>query len=148
MSISKDNNAVKNPIPPAELERTQTFTKPSEFNRSESQNEGFRRNSTFSRMYTFDESGKNVHIINRSLSNMVEPMNALTRTMSNVGQHFDPDLEMTKNLISDLNKHASTGNEGDVPEPPSFARHVEFWKMFLLNGVVACIMGVIGAGYN
>ena len=135
MSVAKD---MKNPIllggGGSEFDRTQTFTRPSDFRRNDSE-AGFRRNSTFSRMYTFDGQGKPEHVLNRTLSNMayLDPVNLLTRTMSSVGQTFDPDGEMTKNLLSNINKAAEDGHEGDVPEPPAFARKIEFWKMMLLN---------------
>jgi hypothetical protein len=120
------------------LERTETSTGGGYETRTTFA-EGYGRKSTFSRAFTFDGDA-----IRQS---MAQPFTGLTRTLTEVGQRFDPDAQFTKAVIKEYVKHAESGIQGDVPLPPGFARKSEFWKILLLSGTVACFMGVAAAGF-
>ncbi len=78
---------------------------------------------------------------------MAQPFSGITRTLTQVGERFDPDAQFTKAVIQEYVKHAESGNLGDVPLPPGFARKTEFWKVIMLSGAMACFMGLAGAGF-
>ncbi len=101
--------------------------------------EGYARKSTFSRAFTFDAEA-----VQKSLA---QPFTGLTRTLTEVGNRFDPDAQFTKAVIKEYVKHRESGFQGDVPLPPGFARKSEFWKVIFLSGCVACFMGLAAAGF-
>ncbi len=120
------------------LDRTETFTGGSYETRTTFA-EGYGRKSTFTRAFTFDGDA-----IRQS---MAQPFSGLTRTLTEVGQRFDPDAQFTKAVIKEFVKHRESGIQGDVPLPPGFARKSQFWKIVFLAGSVACFMGLAAAGF-
>lgn len=97
------------------------------------------RKNTFSRAFTFDGEA-----IRNQIS---QPFSGLTRTLTEVGQRFDPDAQFTKAVIAEYTVHAASGNDGDMPLPPGFANKGDFWRMIFLVSIVACLMGLISAAF-
>lgn len=97
------------------------------------------RKNTFSRAFTFDGEALRAAV--------QQPFSGLTRTLTEVGNRFDPDAQFTKAVIKEYVKHAESGNDGDLPLPPGFARKPAFWKMIFLSGLVAAFMGVASAAF-
>jgi hypothetical protein len=100
--------------------------------------EDFVRRSTFSRTLTF--SPETYHRA------VVQPLEGLQRTFTEIGNRIDPDAQYTNALIDQYQKHAE-GNEGDLPLQTGFARKLKFWKVILLLCVVASFMGLVAAGF-
>lgn len=98
----------------------------------------FVRRSTFSRTLTF--SPETYHRA------VVQPLEGLQRTFTEIGNRIDPDAQYTNALIDQYQKH-SEGNEGDLPLQTGFARKAKFWKMVLLLTVLASFMGLVAAGF-
>ncbi len=121
------------------LEKTETSTDGGGYDTRTTFAVGYSRKSTFSHAFTFDGDA-----IRQS---MAQPIAGLSRTLTEVGQRFDPDAQFTKAVIKEYVKHSESGIQGDVPLPPGFARKSEFWKVLLLSGAVASFMGVAAAGF-
>ncbi len=100
---------------------------------------GDARRSSLSRAFTFDGAA-----IRQTVS---QPFEGLTRTLTEVGNRFDPDAKFTKAVISDYKRVAEEGNEGDIPLPPGFARKYKFWKLIFFGALVATFMGVASAAF-
>ena len=100
--------------------------------------DSFVRRSTFSRTLTF--SPETYHRA------VVQPLEGLQRTFTELGNRIDPDAQYTNALIDQYQKH-SEGNEGDLPLQTGFARKAKFWKVVLLLTVVASFMGLVAAGF-
>lgn len=98
----------------------------------------FVRRSTFSRTLTF--SPETYHRA------VVQPLEGLQRTFTEIGNRIDPDAQYTNALIDQYQKH-SQGNEGDLPLQTGFARKLKFWKVALLLTVIASFMGLVAAGF-
>ena len=75
--------------------------------------DSFVRRSTFSRTLTF--SPETYHRA------VVQPLEGLQRTFTELGNRIDPDAQYTNALIDQYQKH-SEGNEGDLPLQTGFAR--------------------------
>ncbi|RYH19910.1 hypothetical protein EON65_25295 [archaeon] len=115
--------------PTAELDRKTTFA-----------NEpGFARKSTFTRAFTFD----NAYI----RDGIQQPIDKLTRTITDIAERFDPDAKFTKAVISDYTQVANEGNEGDIPFPEPFANTFNFWKVTFLTVLLAILMGILSAAF-
>lgn len=97
------------------------------------------RKNTFSRAFTFD--GDAIR------SQISQPFSGLARTLTEVGNRFDPDAQFTKAVISEYRVHAQTGNEGDMPLPPGFANKADFWRLLFLVAIVSCFMGLVSAAF-
>lgn len=98
----------------------------------------FVRRSTFSRTLTF--SPETYHRA------VVQPLEGLQRTFTEIGNRIDPDAQYTNALIDQYQKH-SEGNEGDLPLQTGFARKAKFWKVILLLCVLSSFMGLVAAGF-
>lgn len=100
--------------------------------------EDFVRRSTFSRTLTF--SPETYHRA------VVQPLEGLQRTFTEIGNRIDPDAQYTNALIDQYQKN-SEGNEGDLPLQTGFARKAKFWKVILLLTVLSSFMGLVAAGF-
>lgn len=101
--------------------------------------DGIARKSTFSRAFTFD--GAYIR------DGLAQPIDAISRTLTEVGHRFDPDAKFTKSVIADYTKVSSEGNEGDIPFPEGFCNTYPFIQIIFWVGIVACIMGIMAAGF-
>eukprot|EP01033_Poteriospumella_lacustris_P006619 gene6619-4769_t len=107
----------------ANLERVNTFA-----------DEGINRQYTFSRAFTFDGAAIQRHVS--------QPFEGLARTLTSVGNRFDPDAKFTNNLLEEINTVSHRGNEGDLPISPGFARTKKFWRLIFYTVLVASFMAV------
>jgi hypothetical protein len=98
----------------------------------------FVRRSTFSRTLTF--SPETYHRA------VVQPLEGLQRTFTEIGNRIDPDAQYTNALIDQYQKH-SEGNEGDLPLQTGFARKKKFWKVIVLLTIISSFMGLVAAGF-
>jgi hypothetical protein len=110
-----------------------------EYDRKTTFAEGIARKQTFSRAFTFDGA----HI----RDGIAQPIAGLTRTLTEVGNRFDPDAKFTRALIADYAHVAKEGNEGDIPFPDGFANTLIFWKVIFYTVCVAILMAVVAAGF-
>lgn len=97
------------------------------------------RTYTFSRAFTFDGAALQRHVS--------QPFEGLARTITTVGQRFDPDAQFTNAVIADLKTINAKGNEGDVPVSPGFARTWVFWKVIVFTAALSAFMGVATAAF-
>jgi hypothetical protein len=100
--------------------------------------EEFVRRTTFSRTLTFTPEAYQRAI--------VQPLEGLQRTFTEIGNRLDPDAQYTNALIDQYQKNNS-GNEGDLPLQTGFARKSKFWKVVLLLTAVSAFMGLVAAGF-
>lgn len=98
----------------------------------------YSRKTTFSRAFTFDGAA-----LQRVV---VQPLDTIQRTMTEIGNTIDPDAQYTNALIEQYTKH-NEGHDGDLPMQTGFARKAKFWKVILLLSVVSGIMGLVAAGF-
>lgn len=98
----------------------------------------FARRSTFSRALTFSPEAYNRVV--------VQPLEGLQRTFTEIGNRIDPDAVYTTALLDQYQKH-SEGNEGDLPLQTGFARKKKFWKVVLLLTICSSFMGLVAAGF-
>eukprot|EP00981_Chlorochromonas_danica_P009936 scaffold2913_cov181-Ochromonas_danica.AAC.30 len=124
-----DNDEMKQPAAPA----------PNDYDRRTTFAERVARKSTFSREFTFD--GAYVR------DTITQPIAGLARTLTEVGNRFDPDAKFTKSVIAEYNVVSAKGNEGDIPFPDGFLNTFAFWKVMFFVMLVASIMGVIASGF-
>lgn len=103
------------------------------------QEDGYTRRSTFSRAFTFDGAA-----FSKQIS---QPLEGLARTMTELGHKIDPDSKFTKSVITEYARVAESGNEGDIPFPPGFARSLYYWKLIFFASLVAAFMGVAAAAF-
>ena len=108
-----------------DLKRQDTFTPPG-------------RANTFSRSDTFGAGAE-------PFRRMSTGFGALTRTLTEIGNTFDPDGEFTKAVIEDYVEHAQPAQEGEMPLPAGFARKAKFWKILFLGGVCSIIIASLAA---
>jgi len=101
--------------------------------------EPFQRRSTFSRAFTFDGAA-----FSKQIS---QPLEGLSRTMTELGHKIDPDAKFTKSVIHEYSRVAEAGNDGDIPFPPGFARSIYYWKLIFFVVLVASFMGVAAAAF-
>ncbi|KAJ1424259.1 chloride channel [Ochromonadaceae sp. CCMP2298] len=99
---------------------------------------GFARRSTFSRTLTFSPETYNRAVL--------QPLEGLQRTFTEIGMRIDPDAQMTNALIETYTK-AAEGNEGDLPLQTGFARKAKFWKLLILLVAISCFMGLVASGF-
>jgi hypothetical protein len=98
----------------------------------------FVRRSTFSRTLTFSPEAYH--------RNIVQPLEGLQRTFTEIGNRIDPDAQYTNALIDQFEANAK-GNEGDLPLQTGFARKKKFWKVIFLLTLVSGFMGLVAAGF-
>lgn len=101
--------------------------------------EGINRQYTFSRAFTFDGAALQRHIS--------QPFDGLARTLTTVGNHFDPDAKFTNQIVQEITAVQSQGNEGDIPVSPGFARTKKFWRLIFYTVLVSAFMGVATAAF-
>jgi H+/Cl- antiporter ClcA len=111
------------PVQEKNLERVNTFA-----------DEGINRQYTFSRAFTFDGAALQRHVS--------QPFEGLARTITTVGNRFDPDAKFTNSLLEEINTVSHKGNEGDLPISPGFARTRKFWRLIFYTVLLAGFMAV------
>lgn len=110
-----------------------------DYNRQTTFADGMARKSTFSRAFTFDGA-----YIREGLA---QPLAGITRTLTEVGNRFDPDAKFTKEVVKQYNIVSEEGNSGDIPFPDGFLGTSGFLKVMFFVCLVSCIMGVVAAGF-
>eukprot|EP01035_Chromulina_nebulosa_P017929 gene17929-23551_t len=101
-------------------------------NSRESKDPFLNRGITFTRGFTMDTA------------------NSLRRTVTQtLGIDISDDIEeeWTRNLLETYNAAANRGVEGDIPLPAEFARNYEFWKAFIIVGLIAALLGLAALAF-
>jgi hypothetical protein len=101
--------------------------------------DGNPRRTSLARAFTFDGAALQ--------QTVAKPFEGLKRTITEVGNRFDPDAKFTKAVIGDYTRIAEEGNEGDIPLPSGFARKYKFWKIVFWGAAVSCLIGVAAAAF-
>ena len=119
------------------ISRTDTFT-PAE-RKNTFRNDTFGPGAGPDRSNTFDPS---------ATTRQSTTFGALTRTLTEIGQAFDPDGEFTKAVIEDYVEHGNPAQPGELPLPAGFARKAKFWKTVFIGGILAVLIGSLAALFS